>query len=1089
MQIVNSILGRLPAWSFRTILVLWAVTLAALLFSIIQPTYHTTVLPQQIRQTEGHAYVRRTGLPPWSPIVAVSDSSWDNNASRLTLFEDGQRLGPANALHSLIRERGRGAFSFWTGHLFFSTSDNSDPRHNGRLYSANVPLSVGFTGWLPILAVHLMALAKGRAVYLATVTLFMAEAVRRGRILLSACSVGLMMAQRIAWIGLLGASWQLSILLFGAAPLSRAVAMHRSMRRSMLDIKATLEREASRLPSIHSEVRIVSAAESWRILRFRFWRLLANPRGAWAAAGAIRRREIVSVVLVAVLPLIAPHLLGIARILFIDVVSATLPMKMQAIRAMAAGMLPLWGAELGMGLPLVGDGITLPYDIRNLWWFVLPPLDAYVAMLATSRSLYMVVAYLYFRRRLGFSPGPALVACCVYFCGTLSVMEVSFSHLATALEALPMLIWLTEKVLDRPGLRSGLGLAFGWLLVMTTSSVAYFIFFPFLMFAWGFMIGVHGGPEKRLRHLSRFVLCFWLAIVWGLVLFAFALLPFIEMLGLSNRGAEYGSDPFAWRSLWGLLVGPATSKYGFLNAPFSFFFYVGVISLPLMLMSLAQRDDARLKAIPWLAGATLGGIFVLSTPVKQMLALHLPILNTFAFFRVSFFWGFLAAVLIGYALNRPRWRPTREVALATRVLIFIQGAVIVTVGVLIVRLYAVALELPEYGQFTQALTSFVLPSSLAAALIVYAAIRALGLSAALRPGGAARRGVIGMLLSIELLAFFTFFNLGPAQPLPETSEVAFLRQRTTFDERVIEIIDFGGLKLGLPGESDWAISTMRFNAKAWWPEFRGADVYSSLMPGTLWRFFRTIGDQPAPWRGASGNLVTERAVSPLLPLLAARWIISRHVLDKNGAYELAHSGLNYQVYERKDALPRAYGVTRSIEASNEQIEEMLACAADGQIRADLLFQTVWIGPVGGLMGPVRRGQPPEGSCLSPSIRMEVATAPITPGRVIADLGNKLEVSIDLPQAGWLVVSDNYYPGWSVRVNGREQPIRQAFLFARAVELPAGESRIVFTYWPDSQRKGLIISALGLMASLLVLAFGRWRSRFGAKTAPVLASET
>ncbi len=1060
-RLLMILLGRLPAWSLRGIWTLWLVTLAALLFSVIQPTYRITLLPGQMRPHEGQSYARRTGPPLWSPVVAVHDSSWDSKASRLMLLEDGQPLGPANAMHSLVYKQGRGAFSYWNGHLFFSTSDNSDPRWNGRVYEADLPLAIGLTGWLAIIAVHLVALVRGRALYLATATSLALEALQLGRLLVGASFVGLMLVWRIAMI-----------LLFGAASVSRVQAV----RQSLLEARDRLMSVASRALPWSSQSQIALASQNWRMLRFRFWSLLARPREAWTAAERVRRREIVAIMLVAAMPLVGPYLMGSARILFIDIVGATLPMKMQAIRAMAAGMLPLWGPELGMGLPLVGDGITQLYDIRNLWWFVLPPLDAYVAMLVTSRSLYMVVAYLYFRQRLGFSPGPALVACCVYFCGTLFVMEVSFSHLATALEALPMLIWLTEKVLDRPRLRSGLGLAFGWLLVMTTSSVAYFIFFPFLMFAWGFMIGVYGAPEERLRRLGHFVLWFWIAIIWGLVLFAFVLLPFVEMLSLSNRGTEYGSDPFAWRSLWGLLVGPATSKYGFLNAPFSFFFYVGIVALPLILMSLVQRDNARLKAIPWLAGATLGGIFILSTPVKQVLAPHLPILNTFAFFRVSFFWGFLAAVLIGYALNRPRWRPTREVVLATRVLIFIQGAVVISIGFLFIRIYATRLELPEYTEFAQALTSHLAPSAFAVAAIIYAAIRFLGLSAALKPGGAGRRGAIGMLLSIELLAFFTFFNLGPAQPLPETGEVAFLRQKTTHDERVIQVFDFNGRKSGLSGESDWAISTMHLNAKAWWPEFRAADVYSSLMPGTLWRFFRAIGDRPAPWRGASGTLVTERADSPLLPLLAARWIISRHVLDKDGPYELAHSGLNYQVYERKDALPRAYGVTRLIEASNTQIEDMLLCAADGQIHADYLSRTVWVGPVNGQLGPIRAGPPAEGACLGHVIRIDTSAPAITPGRVEADLGNRLEVSITMPEAGWLVVSDNFYPGWSARVNGREAPIRQAFLFARAIEVPAGESRIVFTYWPDAQRNGLIISALALLASLLACAVMWWRAR-------------
>jgi len=54
--------------------------------------------------------------------------------SRLQLLEDGASLGPAHALHDTVRDHGRGAFSHWGGSLLFSSSDNSDPRKNGRIY-------------------------------------------------------------------------------------------------------------------------------------------------------------------------------------------------------------------------------------------------------------------------------------------------------------------------------------------------------------------------------------------------------------------------------------------------------------------------------------------------------------------------------------------------------------------------------------------------------------------------------------------------------------------------------------------------------------------------------------------------------------------------------------------------------------------------------------------------------------------------------------------------------------------------------------------------------------------------------------------
>lgn len=54
--------------------------------------------------------------------------------SRLRLLEDGKLLGPSHTTHDLIRTYGGGRFSHWRNDLLFSTSDNSDPRTNGRQY-------------------------------------------------------------------------------------------------------------------------------------------------------------------------------------------------------------------------------------------------------------------------------------------------------------------------------------------------------------------------------------------------------------------------------------------------------------------------------------------------------------------------------------------------------------------------------------------------------------------------------------------------------------------------------------------------------------------------------------------------------------------------------------------------------------------------------------------------------------------------------------------------------------------------------------------------------------------------------------------
>ncbi len=59
--------------------------------------------------------------------------------SSLILCEDNKTLGPGNALHSEISNKGMGLYSHWMTYLLFSTSDNSDPNTNGRRYEVLLP--------------------------------------------------------------------------------------------------------------------------------------------------------------------------------------------------------------------------------------------------------------------------------------------------------------------------------------------------------------------------------------------------------------------------------------------------------------------------------------------------------------------------------------------------------------------------------------------------------------------------------------------------------------------------------------------------------------------------------------------------------------------------------------------------------------------------------------------------------------------------------------------------------------------------------------------------------------------------------------
>ena len=76
------------------------------------------------------------------------------------------------------------------------------------------------------------------------------------------------------------------------------------------------------------------------------------------------------------------------------------------------------------------------------------------------------------------------------------------------------------------------------------------------------------------------------------------------------------------------------------------------------------------------------------------------------------------------------------------------------------------------------------------------------------------------------------------------------------------------------------------------------------------------------------------------------------------------------------------------------------------------------------------------------------------------------VKVDSQTAGWLVLSDIWYPGWRASVDGSSAPVTRADYLFRAVRVDAGEHLITFNYVPVWFYAGCLIS----LVSWIGLAF-------------------
>jgi len=103
------------------------------------------------------------------------------------------------------------------------------------------------------------------------------------------------------------------------------------------------------------------------------------------------------------------------------------------------------------------------------------------------------------------------------------------------------------------------------------------------------------------------------------------------------------------------------------------------------------------------------------------------------------------------------------------------------------------------------------------------------------------------------------------------------------------------------------------------------------------------------------------------------------------------------------------------------------------------------------------------------------TEPVTPQAIrawSADIASYRENDVHIQTSsvfdGFLVLTDNYYPGWKAYIDGKETPILRANYSFRAILLSKGEHSVSFVYRPLSFMAGFAISVFCLCLTLIYM---------------------
>jgi hypothetical protein len=770
--------------------------------------------------------------------------------------------------------------------------------------------------------------------------------------------------------------------------------------------------------------------------------------------------------LAAVLILFAPALGRNSVHFFEDIPNGTYPMRAFLASSLRRGVLPLWCPFIYCGYPLLAEGQTGTfYPTNAIFFLTLPSPTAFELSLLLHYVLAAAGAFV-FLGALGLSGPARSIGAMGFALSGYMTARLAYVNLIQVAAWLPWLLLVAGRVARAASWRWGSVLA----LVMAAQLLAghpQTCVYCFIAAAVWFA-ALLPRSTRRLKATGVFAA----AHAVGLMIAAVQLAPTLELAlqshrqgGLALREAGLGSMQPGWPVTW-------VFPYFFgLSEPDRFVFpgypafwggtcfwelcaYPGIVVLVLALIGAGVRR----KRLPFVILALLGlglalGKYSPLFPVLQ----RVPVLGWFRLpARALLLTAFSLSVLAGIGLDAVlSARCSRRRLVVTLSVLVIGSVAVFPLTRLALRHSRPLIEnrisslledrgVPPTGgedlwrdyhptardllgqierstRVTSRQNSYFL-----ALLILVAGVVVLSRHRRMPPGTAS--SLLLLLLGTDLCVFGITYN--PTMPARNAQAQPSVLSRLPRG-------DTGSWRAWATNDTHYFLSDYhrRFSDGRFsdpWPQAL------ELLPtnyNMLWRVPSPTGRTPLPLRQFHRLLEwlehnRLHTTAGVLDLCNVRYLISYRPLD---SLPQIAQGDNWHLYDSPGALPRAFVLPDS-------------CGPPEAVSLEALLG----------------GESPSRSAI-------VARQPEWRADMKSYSQHHVEVAAVLPGAGYLVVTDAWYPGWRAEVDGEAAEVKRAYGLFRSVRLEAGQHLVRLRYVPRSLQIGALLTLLGLAMALAAVA--------------------
>jgi len=746
--------------------------------------------------------------------------------------------------------------------------------------------------------------------------------------------------------------------------------------------------------------------------------------------------------------------------------------------ALLKGTLPLWNPYIYSGTPFMASFDTSVWYPFSLIASLVPAVEGWNFLVIIQPVLSLVFMYV-FLKSMKFRPLIAAYGAFVYaFSGWMVVYWQEILVLEHSFLWLPLALYATNRLWERESDVTGflllvIGLAFsvfGGFLQMSVYVYAVVIVWNIFRF----IISRRGGSTRRSAGLVV------LAIVCSLFITGVQLIPSVEAFLLSPRGTENGI--FVFRDglvslshlitllapdYWG---NPGTYNYfGGTGFYFEKMVFIGIVPLLFTIYGMMKRKQKFI--IFWMIAGLISFSMGFALPTSWLpYYLHIPVLSASYPTRIFAVSSFCFSILSCYGLEAFLNNPDRK----RMVWILIGLSSLLAVGwIVVISSWCINVNYKTYAMWCAGKTSVMwdfLGSLLSlkknARLFGTVSLRNLIVPTVFLLSG---WGLVPVSRFSKKLVFIA------VSVLTITSSFYFIGKYVYFGENrfvypdlpvITELTELAGydriwgygnafIEKNLPQYFTWFSTDGYGNlSSARYAQLLSTIVNDGKLGGIIRRSDTDLAEMSERDPFGSVNPYRLRMMS----LFGVKYVLE----VKKGTFKDAQTtaarfppaiftpvwenGI-WRIWQYKPALPRVMFV-RSYMVRN-----------DSQQIIDALYD-----PKVALDSTVILEKEPTMPSLQAYSGGQTSSAAITSYNL-----NSVVVSTKSPVAGFVLLTDNYYLGWTVTVDGTSAELYRADYTLRAVAVPKGEHVVIFRYTPVTFIAGIVSTLIGILVTMVTIA--------------------